>query len=65
MFNEGENPVVFKIDNPHRYYMLDFYDFYEFEDEQFYKDRLKITTDEEVCEGWVTIAPKTTKVVEF
>ena len=30
LYNEGDNPVIFKIDNPNRYYKLDFYDFYEF-----------------------------------
>ena len=66
MYNEGENPVVFRIDNPNRYYHLDFYDFYEFEDNQFYLDRLKITTLQgDLAEGWMIVHPKTTVTREF
>lgn len=40
--NLGENEVYFGFNNPHRYYHLDFYDFYEFEDNQFYQSKLRI-----------------------
>lgn len=49
LVNMGENIVQFKFVNPHRYYQLDFYDFYEFEDDQFYQDKLRILTNGTEC----------------
>lgn len=54
----GENIVQFKFVNPHRYYQLDFYDFYEFEDDQFYQDKLRILTNGIECTEWTTIQPE-------
>lgn len=60
--NPQKTPVRFRVHNPHRFYVLDFYDFYEFEDEQSYKRRLNFydpSTGQEVLD-WVTLAPETT-----
>ena len=42
VINDGLNDVFFRIKNPHKFYELDFYDFYEFESDEFYIDRLHI-----------------------
>jgi hypothetical protein len=30
VLNDGLNDIYFRVHNPHRYFHLDFYDFYEF-----------------------------------
>ena len=33
LFNEQRSSVSFKVENPFKYYELDFYDFYDFDEE--------------------------------
>lgn len=50
--------MQFKLHNAHRFYVLEFYDFYEFEDEESYKRRLNFydpVSGKEVLE-WFTVA---------
>lgn len=58
--------MQFRIHNSHRFYVLDFYDFYEFEDELSYKRRLNVydpVSGQEAL-GWITIPPEGTVNLE-
>ena len=57
--NTQKTAVRFRVHNPHRFYVLDFYDFYEFDDEASYKRRLNIydpSTGSELLD-WITVPP--------
>ena len=58
VFNDGLNDVFFRVVNPHRYYNLDFYDFYEFESDNFYIDKLQIMNEIGECNEWMRVAAK-------
>lgn len=58
LVNLGENIVEFKFVNRHRHYQLDFYDFYEFEDDRFYQDKLRILSNGAECIEWITVQPE-------
>ena len=64
--NTQNTPIDFLIHNPHRFYELDFYDFYEFEDESSYKPRLNFyhpATKKELID-WCRIPPQSEISIE-